>query len=148
MFTEAFNFVVAADHELAMRNDLEFDVELVKDIRFLVHSDADPAELNRSRLDAAGINLDLAHEVDSIRDLESLVAARLGVAILPGSAMNAKRVRHLNYSALDLRRTVAIYSVAGRARTREASALLNLVRAADWSALSAIPDKAEAFHNV
>lgn len=148
MFTEAFNFVVANDHELAMRNDLELDVELVKDLRFLVHSEADPAELNRSRLDAAGINLDLAHEVDSIRDLEALIAARLGVAILPASAMNATRVRHVSYSALDLRRTVAIYSVAGRARSREASALLNLVRAADWSALSSMPDKIEALQNL
>jgi hypothetical protein len=28
---------------------------------------------------------------------------------------------------------VAIYSIAGRARSREAAALLNLVRAADWT---------------
>jgi hypothetical protein len=47
--------------------------------------------------------------------------------------MNSARVRHIACSALDLRRTVAIYSVAGRARSREASALLNLVRSADWS---------------
>lgn len=144
MFTEAFNFVVANDHELA----LELDVELVKDLRFLVHADADPAELNRARLDAAGINLDLAHEVDSIRDLEALVAARLGVAILPASAMKAQRVRHLSYPALDQRRTVAVYSVAGRARSREASALLNLVRAAYWSGLSTLPEKIERFQNV
>lgn len=148
MFTEAFNFVVANDHELAMRNDIELDVELIKDLRFLVQSDADPAELNRARLDAAGINLDLAHEVDSIRDLEALIAARLGVAILPASAMKAIRVRHLSYPALDQRRTVAVYSVAGRARSREASALLNLVRAADWSGHSAFSDKIERLQNV
>jgi len=37
------------------------------------------------------------------------------------------------YSALDLRRTVAIYTVAGRPRTAEATALLNLMRSTDWS---------------
>lgn len=132
MFTESFDLVVAADHEFVRRNDMEIDVELIKDVRFLVHSDSDPTEYNRARLDAAGINLDAAHEVDSVHDLEALVIAQLGVAILPVSAMKSPHVRRLQCSTLDLRRTVAIYSVAGRARSREASALLSLVRSADW----------------
>lgn len=133
MFTESFDLVVAADHELARRNDMEIDVELIKDVRFLVHGDSDPAELNRSRLDAAGINLDTAHYVDCARDLEAMVSAQFGVAILPASVFKAASIRHLRCSSLDLRRTVAVYSVAGRARSREATALLNLIRAADWS---------------
>jgi DNA-binding transcriptional LysR family regulator len=137
MFTESFDFVVSADHELALRNELEIDVELIKDVRFLVHGECDPAELNRARLDAAGIDLDQAHMVDCARDLEALVIARFGVAILPTSTMKAARIRHVRCSSLDLRRTVAIYSVAGRARSREASALLNLIRAADWASLVA-----------
>ncbi len=61
------------------------------------------------------------------------MVAKLGVAILPASAMQSGRVRHLRCSALDLKRTVAIYSAAGRPRSREAAALLNLVRSTDWS---------------
>jgi DNA-binding transcriptional LysR family regulator len=133
MFSEAFDLVVGADHPLAMRNEVDLDVELVRDSRFLVHADTDMAEFETGCLDATGICLDHAHEVDSDRDLEALVVAEFGVAIMPASAMNSARVRHLTCSALDLRRTVAIYSVAGRARSREASALLNLVRSADWS---------------
>jgi DNA-binding transcriptional LysR family regulator len=133
MFTESFDFVVSADHELAMRNDLEIDVEVIKDIRFLVHGECDPAEMNRARLDAAGINLDQAHQVDCARDLEALVAAQLGVAILPASALRVPKLRHLPLAALDLRRAVAVYSVAGRPRSREASGLLALVRSADWT---------------
>lgn len=133
MFSEAFDLVVGVDHPLAMRNDLDLDVELIRDQRFLVHAGTDIAEFETDRLSAAGINLDNAHEVDSDRDLEALVIAEFGVAIMPASAMNAARIRHLCCSGLDLRRTVAIYSVAGRARSREASALLNLVRSADWS---------------
>lgn len=133
MFSEAFDLVVGVDHPLTMHNALDLDVELIRDTRFLIHTDADLAEFETERLDAAGINLDHAHEVDSDRDLEALVVAEFGVAIMPASAMNSARVRHLACSALDLRRTVAIYSVAGRARSREASALLNLVRSADWS---------------
>ncbi|WP_353217754.1 LysR family transcriptional regulator [Sandarakinorhabdus sp.] len=133
MFSEAFDLVVGADHPLAMRNDLDLDVELIRDQRFLVHAGTDIAEFEAERLCAAGVNLDNAHEVDSDRDLEALVIAEFGIAIMPASAMNAARIRHINCSGLDLRRTVAIYSVAGRARSREASALLNLVRSADWS---------------
>jgi DNA-binding transcriptional LysR family regulator len=133
MFSEAFDLVVGADHPLAMRNEIDLDVELIRDARFLVHADTDMAEFDTGCLDATGICLDHAHEVDSDRDLEALVVAEFGVAIMPASAMNSARVRHLTCSALDLRRTVAIYSVAGRARSREATALLNLVRSADWS---------------
>jgi len=133
MFTEAFDLVVGADHPLAMRNDLDLDVELIRETRFLVHAGTDIAEFETDRLAASGISLDHAHEVDSDRDLEALVIAEFGVAIMPASAMNSVRIRHLACSALNLQRTVAIYSVAGRARSREASALLMLVRSADWS---------------
>ncbi|OYY79645.1 MAG: hypothetical protein B7Y43_00830 [Sphingomonas sp. 28-62-20] len=133
MFSEAFDLVVGVNHPLAMSNEIDLDVELIRESRFLIHGDTDMAEFETGRLDAAGISLDHAHEVDSDRDLEALVVAEFGVAIMPASAMNSARVRHLACSALDLRRTVAIYSVAGRARSREAAALLNLVRSADWS---------------
>ncbi len=133
MFSEAFDLVVGVDHPLAMSNEIDLAVELIRDTRFLVHAGTDLAEFDTGRLDAAGVSLDHAHEVDSDRDLEALVVAEFGVAIMPASAMNSARVRHLLCSGLDLKRTVAIYSVAGRARSREASALLNLVRSADWS---------------
>jgi DNA-binding transcriptional LysR family regulator len=143
MFSESFDLVVSTNHELAMRNELELDVELIRDVRFLVHADADQAELQRARLDAVSINLDDAHQVDSDRDLEALVIASFGVAILPASALHSSRVKRVRCSALDLRRTVAVYSVAGRPRSRETSALLNLVRSADWSRMFAT-DAADA----
>jgi len=134
MFHEAFDLVVGAGHDLAMRNMLELSVELVSRQRFLTHSQADPAEMDPARLGAAGIDLANAHQVDSDRDLEALIVANFGVAVMPASALKGERIRHLRCTVLDLKRTVAIYSVAGRPRTREASALLNLVRSTDWSA--------------
>jgi DNA-binding transcriptional LysR family regulator len=134
MFTESFDLVVSPDHDFAKRNDMELDVELIRQEKLLVHADCDPAELSASSLESAGFCLDDAHQVDCSRDLEALLAARLGIAILPASALNSANVLHLHCSALDLRRTVAVYSIAGRGRTREAGVLLNLVRAADWSA--------------
>ena len=133
MFSETFDMVVGADHELAMRNEVDLDVELIREARFLVHSGLDPAEMESGQLTAAGINLDNAHEVDSDRDLEALVIAQFGVAIMPESAMQSPLVKHLRCSALGLHRAVAVYSVAGRPRSREASVLLNLLRSSDWS---------------
>lgn len=133
MFTEAFDLVVAPDHDFAMRNELDLDVELIGRERLLVHADNDTPELSAVNLEAVGIRLNDAHQVDCNRDLEIMLAARLGVAILPASALRSAHLRHLHCSALDLRRTVAVYSIAGRGRSREANALLNLVRAADWS---------------
>ena len=77
--------------------------------------------------------LENAHEVDSDRDLEALVVANFGVALMPASSLPSGRFRRLRCSALELSRTVAIYSVAGRPRSREASAFLNLIRSTDWS---------------
>lgn len=133
MFTEAFDLVVANDHELAGVNDMDLQVELVRKERLLVHTQRDGAELTPASLEAAGIQLGDAHEVACNRDLEILVKARFGVAILPASALHSDALVHLPFPGLDLRRTVAIYSIAGRARSREAGALLNLVRASDWT---------------
>ena len=132
MFTESFDLVVGANDELAKRDGPDLDVELVRESRFLHYVGTDPAELRREDLTARGLPYDEAHEVDSVRDLETLLVAQFGLAILPASAMKSPRVRHLPCSALDLKRTVAIYSVAGRPRSREASALLNLLRSTDW----------------
>lgn len=133
MFTESFDLVVANDHALAAVNDMDLQVELVGKERLLVHAQQDAAEWTAASLEAAGISVEHAHQVSCNRDLETMVAAKFGVAILPASTLRSGMLTHLNCPGLDLRRTVAVYSIAGRARSREAAALLNLVRACDWS---------------
>ena len=133
MFTEAFDLVVGADDELASQTAPEIDVELIRESQLLLYAGSDPAEFYRERLTQSGLRFDSAHEVDSVRDLEALVVARFGLTIMPASAMKSSRLRHIPYSALDLNRTVGVYSVAGRQRSREAGALLNLIRSTDWS---------------
>lgn len=140
MFTEAFDLVVGANDRLAQRNCIDLDVELMREARFLHHAGCDPAELRKEEVTARGIPYENAHEVDELRDLEALVVANFGLAIMPASAMKSSAVRHLPCAALDLHRTVAIYTVAGRERSREAGALLNLVRSRDWSASVAAPE--------
>lgn len=133
MFEESFGLLVGRDHQLAMRNDIDLDVELIKEARLLVSAEHDHAEMDTAALRRAGISLDHAHEVDSVRDLEALVVAKLGVTILPVSTLRSSRVVQINCSAINIGRTVAVYSVSGRPRSREVSALLNLVRSTDWS---------------
>jgi hypothetical protein len=42
-------------------------------------------------------------------------------------------LKHAPVSGIELRRTVYLYGVAGRQRTAVASAILKMLRAADWS---------------
>lgn len=137
MFSEPFTLVVASDHALASVNDLELQVELLRSSRLLVHELQADSELSQERLEPAGIQLTDAHQVNCNRDLETLVRAKLGVAIVPKSSFRSDSVRHLPCPGLDLERTVAVYSIAGRPRSREAAALLGLVRSADWGVLLA-----------
>jgi DNA-binding transcriptional LysR family regulator len=137
MFSEAFDLVVATDHMLAAVNDMDLQVELVSKERLLVHVMQDAAELTPASLEAAGIRIDDAHRVSCNRDLETMVAAKFGVAIQPASSFRSGALTHLPCPGLDLKRTVAVYSIAGRTRSREAAALLNLVRASDWGSAAA-----------
>jgi DNA-binding transcriptional LysR family regulator len=136
MFTESFDLVVGNEHALASRNAIELDVELIRDERFLLHSGAELTDYERQTLGAAGVDVANAHEVDSTRDMETLVSAGFGIGVVPVTALRSGKVQHLNFSGIDVRRTIAIYSVAGRPRSREAAALLNLLRGADWSAIA------------
>jgi DNA-binding transcriptional LysR family regulator len=136
MFSESFDLVVGSEHALASRNALELDVELIREERFLLHSGAELTDYERQTLGAAGINISNAHEVDSSKDMETLVNAGFGIGVVPASALRSGNVQHLNFGGIDVRRTIAVYSVAGRPRSREAAALLNLLRGADWSAVA------------
>ena len=84
-------------------------------------------------MSAAGIDLHTAHEVNSDRDLEALVVSGFGIAIAPTGLHRSAEIKHIDYAALDIQRPVAIYTVAGRLRSRETSALLSLLRCKDWS---------------
>jgi DNA-binding transcriptional LysR family regulator len=95
-------------------------------------SGADLTDYELERLRTAGVNVGNAHEVESSHDMEAMVTAGFGIAVAPTHALRSATVHHLNLSGLDVQRTVAVYTVAGRARSREAAALLNLLRGKHW----------------
>lgn len=134
MFSESFDLVVGPDHELAGQAHIAMplNVELVRQACFLIHTGIDLNEFETETPGSSGFDVENAHEVDCARDLEALIVANFGVTLMPASTFCSTRVQHIPLSEIDLRRTVAIYSAAGRPRSREAGAFLNLVRSADW----------------
>lgn len=134
MFTESFGVAVGTAHRLAEHDMPELDVALINEERLLRLAQADANEWDSELFASSGLSCENVHEVNCSRDLEKLIMEGFGVAILPASTIRSKGVRYIRCAAIGMERTVAIYSVAGRQRSREASALLNLLRAADWEA--------------
>jgi DNA-binding transcriptional LysR family regulator len=126
MFSESFDIVGNAD-------PMDLTVEVFRDRRFLDFAGADDGDCPRCELAAAGVAVDDAHRLDSLRDLEALAAAGLGAAVIPASTLRKSRLRRAP-CPFNAERTVTVYSVAGRQRSKETAALLNLLRATDWEA--------------
>ena len=79
---------------------------------------------------------------DSLRDLEALAVAGLGAAVVPASTLRRSSLGRAR-CPVEAKRTVTVYAVAGRQRSKEAAALLNLLRATDWEAKLS-PDLSDA----
>lgn len=126
MFTESFDIVGAAD-------PMDLTVEVFGRQRFLDLSGADAGDCPRGELAAAGVPVDEGHMLDSLGDLEALAVAGLGAAVVPASTLRKSRLGRAR-CPVNAERTVTAYAVAGRQRSREAAALLNLLRATDWDA--------------
>jgi DNA-binding transcriptional LysR family regulator len=126
MFTESFDIVGNGD-------PIDLTVEVFRDRRLLDFAGADDGDCPRCELAAAGVAVDDAHRLDSLRDLEALAAAGLGAAVIPASTLRRSRLRRAP-CPFNAERTVTVYSVAGRQRSKETAALLNLLRSTDWEA--------------
>lgn len=130
LFDESFEMFISGDHRFACKDFIECD-DLMSE-QFLFHEKCETAEAITRFLYAKGIAGDCAHQVANISDMQTLLEAGLGTAILPVSGVQSEKLRHLPLAGLDLKRTVAVYAVAGRRRTEVSASLLNLLRAAQW----------------
>lgn len=139
MFVESFDLLVGSDHAIASRNTPAIDIGALSELTFLIQAGNEIEGDMARRLGEIGISLDRAHEVDTDQDLAELVCANVGIAVTPASTLRASNFRRYSLPEVDLRRTVAIYAVAGRARSPAASTMLNLVRSADWVSRLSLP---------
>ena len=130
LFTENFQFVVSKRHPLAAREKLDFD-----DLRaepLLARNYCEHAERVNNSLREHGFDVDRSHEISSERDLIELLEADIGIAVVPDTASIPPTLKRATVEGLDARRTVHLYGVAGRERTAVASAVMRMLRGADW----------------
>ena len=130
LFTESFQLVVNKRHPLASRETIDFG-----DLRaeqLLSRNYCEHSERVNSSLREHGLDVGRSHEISSERDLIELLEADIGVAVVPDTASIPPTLKRATVEGLDARRTVHLYGVAGRERTAVASAVMRMLRGADW----------------
>ena len=130
LFTEDFHLVVNQGNSLASRPSVEFD-ELQQEkilLRTYCENKDQICELFRSR----NVEVDRGHEIASEHDLIKLLQADIGIAVIPESLQTPEPLKRVRVNGFDMHRTVRLYGVAGRQRTAVATAILKLLRSADW----------------
>jgi DNA-binding transcriptional LysR family regulator len=131
LFSERFELVVNRRHPFAEREAISFGD--LQSQPLLARNYCEHAERFDASLRACGINVSTSHGVSSERDLIELLEADMGVAVMPRSIATPETLKRAKLAGLDFRRTVRLYGVAGRERTAVASAVMRMLRGADWS---------------
>jgi len=130
LFTEDFQVVVNAHHRLAGHNGIEIDD--LRSEQLLSRGYCEGTSRLNTALREHGMDVDHYHEISSERDLIALLEADLGVALIPDTSQIPQTLKRAPVEGLDARRTVNLYGVAGRERTAVASAVMRMLRGADW----------------
>lgn len=134
LFTEPFELVVSKGHRLAEHCTIELDdlrSEQLLSRTFCEHSRRISASLREH-----GIDVDHGNEISSEHDLIELVAADIGIAMVPRTSLVPDSLKRTAIAGLDARRTVSLYGIAGRQRTAVANAAMRLLRGSDWRAIA------------
>lgn len=129
LFSEGFEIEMHADHPLARVNAIQVG-DLNGCVLFKQRGCEDRPMVSRWFEERGGA-LNASHEFDSHHDLNALLQASSGVAIVPISAPHPPELKRAKIDGLSIMRTIYVYAVAGRQRSAPASAMLNLLRASD-----------------
>lgn len=130
LFTENFQLVVSTQHRLAQRDKV--DLEDLRSEQWLTRTYCEHADRLSDMLREHGLDINHGYEISSERDLVELVEAGVGVGVMPDTSLIPQSLIRATLDGLDARRTVHLYGVAGRERTAVASAVMRLLRGADW----------------
>jgi DNA-binding transcriptional LysR family regulator len=130
LFTEDFQLVVSRHHRLAGRDNIELDELRLEQL--LSRGYCEHASRLSASLREHGIKLDHCHEISSERDLIEMLEADIGIAVIPDTSPIPQTLQRTPVEGLNARRTVNLYGVAGRERTAVASAVMRMLRGADW----------------
>ena len=131
LFEESFELVMHREHPLAKVEIV--DVRELADQRLLMSEECEQAEGMAQVLGKRSTSAGARHLLNSLDDVLALIAANMGIAILPQSAGRYAELRRVEVAGLKLSRKVSLYGVAGRQRSPAGDALMKLLRARDWS---------------
>lgn len=131
LFSEGFEIEMHGEHPLARMNAVE--ISDLNGQALFKQTGCEDRPAVAQWFDERGAALSATHEFDSHHDLAGLLHASSGVAIVPESAPHSPSLKRAKLVGLTLTRTVHAYAVAGRQRSAPAAALLNLLRANDFS---------------
>jgi DNA-binding transcriptional LysR family regulator len=134
LFSEGYVLMMGGGHHLAGRGSIQ-----LSDLRgeaLLMRTYCEHFDSLVNLLRSQDFDVGRAHEVPSEYDLKIFLEQGLGIAFAPQSILSSDCVKRVPVAGLDLRRTVSLYSVAGRQRTPVANMILKMLRAADWSRYS------------
>ncbi len=135
LFTEDFQLIVNSMHALAANSRVGLD-DLRRE-RLMVRTYCETTDELLDLLRGREFDVTRFHEVNADSDLISLLEAGFGVALVPRSTRNPATLVRIVVDGIKLTRTVNLYGVAGRQRTPVASAMMKMLRAYDWSRLTA-----------
>jgi len=131
LFTEEFGLILNAKHPLGSHSAI--GVDELRQERWLRRAYCEHFEQFMSLIRSHNVNVDQGHELSSEQDLITLLESDFGIAFAPRSIPHPDTLKQAVVNGVEFRRTIYLYGVAGRERTAVASAILKLLRAADWS---------------
>jgi DNA-binding transcriptional LysR family regulator len=131
LFSEDFELILSAQHRLASHSVVEVDD--LRQERWLQRAYCEQADKFTSLVRSRGLDVEHGLELNSEQDLITLLESNFGVAFAPRSMPRPETLKQAAVNGVELRRTVYLYAVAGRQRTAVASAILKMLRAADWT---------------
>jgi DNA-binding transcriptional LysR family regulator len=134
LFDERYGVLLNRNHALSRRNSFEL-CDLAKE-RLLCRPHCWMARSIEGKLKELGTGQVAKHEIHQIEDVPHLVRANFGVGAWPASRRVPDDLVLGHVQDIDLSRPIHVYSVAGRKQSSAAAALVNLLRAKDWSAMS------------
>jgi DNA-binding transcriptional LysR family regulator len=135
LFTEDLQLIVNSMHALATVSSVALD-DLRRE-RLMVRTYCETTDELLDLLRGREFDVARFHEVSADGDLISLLEAGLGVALVPRSTQSPATLVRVAVDDIEIKRTVQLYGVAGRQRTAVASAMMKMLRAYDWSRLTA-----------
>jgi len=130
LFTEGFHLVVSRNHRLADRDTIGVD-DLQRE-QLLSRGYCEHCSRIDASLREQGVEGSRSHEIFSERDLFELLEAEIGVGLVPQTSSIPPSLQRAPIRGFDPRRTVHLYGVAGRERTAVASAVMRMLRGANW----------------